>query len=167
MQQSQSQLPGTPSSLPRASQDTPSPSPTDPCCCRARRGREEPPRDEGCMAKQRASSSLPMRLGRLDYIADDPSLAGPYSGSWFRCKRTRLLSRVRTGHHDTTSPHPGSAFDRCNAHPAAPFQVLRIPFGTGIDRAIRWCAVVRALSHRRTKGPAQDSPRWGSDEDRF
>lgn len=49
------------------------------------------------------------------------------------------------------------------ATPCFPFQVLITPFGTGIDRTTRCCAVVRALSHRKIKGPPKILP----DEDRF
>ena len=71
---------------------------------------------------------------------------------------TTLLSRERTyqhgsGHHQAHTPGRLSAV--ATPLPVA-FQVLRTPFGTGIDRTTRFCAVVRALSHPKNQGPARD-----------
>ena len=63
-------------------------------------------------------------------------------------KRRRLLSREHTYQHGSGQkpPPPGRLSAVATPLPVA-FQVLRTPFGTGIDRTTRFCAVVRALSH--------------------
>ena len=110
----------------------------------ARRGRERPPRDGGCAATSEQAHLLP--YCRLSRLLCCPSRI--LSSSYHSSKRRRLLSREHTYQHGSgqTPPPPGRLSAVATPLPVA-FQVLRTPFGTGIDRTTRFCAVVRALSH--------------------
>ncbi len=87
----------------------------------------------------------------------------PISVPFANDKRRRLLSRERAysyqhgpGHHQAHTPSPPGRLSAVATPLPVAFQVLRTPFGTGIDRTTRFCAVVRALSHPKNQGPAQD-----------
>jgi hypothetical protein len=145
-----------PSKRPRTSRDRRSPSPSDPFLLQGRRSRQDSQR----VTKDAwRASPLPMRQ------RSHKLYCRIFCSFWLLQTGAALVTAPRVPAQIWT-PYQTQA--RVGSRPlqrpaAAPFLVLMAAFGTGIDRTIRCCAVVRALSHRNPEGPLQDPVPSGSD----